>query len=239
MYKYLLYPLLAVFLIFGFWGCSKDESVAPEALFDTGPTFLLISDDPLGVESDQAFLMDGSGPIFFGILDLTDEQKEQIRQIAHSYREQFRALRGQWQSGISWEEIHQQRKAIREQMHNEIFQVLTPDQQALIQDIQEQIANGVYPDILVNHRLNKLTELLNLTTAQQDQIRPLLAQAGADMLAARQAADNHRELRDSLRAIFENLDQQISALLTEEQLAVYNEWKEKHHRWRHHPPRQK
>jgi Spy/CpxP family protein refolding chaperone len=236
MLKYLLYSLVVVFLIFGVWGCSKDDSVAPQTILDSGPTFLLVSeDDPLGLESDQAFLMDACGPIFFGVLDLTEEQKNQIRAIAQSYRKQFRALRGQWHNGVSWEEIHERRKELHEKMYNEIFQVLTPEQRAIIQDIQEQIANGVYPDILVDHRLDKLTELLNLTTEQQNQIRPLLAQAGNDMLAARKTANNHQELREALRAIFENLDQQISSLLTEEQLAIFNEWKDSHRRRRHGP----
>jgi Spy/CpxP family protein refolding chaperone len=237
MFKPLLYPILIVFLIFAIMGCSQDEPVAPEGNLDTGPTFLLVSDDdPLQLESDHAFMMDGTGPIFLGVLDLSEEQKEQIREIVSSYRAQFRALRSQWQSGASWEEIHNQRKALREQIHNEIMQVLTPEQQVIIQEIQDQLASGVYPDILVNKRLEELTALLTLTQEQQNQIRPLLAQAGADMLAAREAAGNIRELREALRTIFENLDQQISALLTPEQLEIYNDWKTQHrHRGRHSP----
>lgn len=236
MYKRLLYSMLSVLFILGTWGCSKEGPNAPEGNFDAGPAFLLISEnDPLQLESDQAFMMDGTGPIFFDVLDLTEAQKTQIREIVQSYREQFRALHNNWQNGASWEEIRSQRKALREQMHNEIMQVLTPEQQAIIQEIQDQLASGIYPDILVDKRLETLTDLLTLTPEQQDQIRPLLAQAGADMLAAREAAGNFRELRKALRTIFENLDQQISALLTPEQLAIYNDWKARHRRGPHRP----
>ena len=236
MARQLWYSILMVSLLLALAGCTKNESVAPEENFDEGPTFLLVSqDDPLGLESDNAFMMDGSGPILFSVLDLSDEQKAQIREIVDRYRPQFMELRRRWRLGISWQEIHELRKALREQMHQEIFQVLTAEQQAIILEIQEQLTNGIYPDILVEKRLEKLTELLTLTAEQQEQIRPLLAEAGTQMLAARAAANNHRELREALRAIFENLDQQISALLTEEQLAIYNDWKARHHR-RHHPP---
>ncbi len=72
--------------------------------------------------------------------------------------------------------------------------------------------------ITMDQRMARLTQVLNLTTAQQQQIRPVLEQAQAKMQAL--AADNATPIADrqaKAEAIRESVRSQIDAVLTPEQ----------------------
>ena len=129
------------------------------------------------------------------------------------------------------------REAARDSMFAEILTVLTPEQRAIIEEIQNQLDQGIYPEILVEKRVEFFTELLSLTADQQNIFSAMFAQFGQDMLEARNNAANRRELHETLRALFEELDTQIAAVLNADQLEVYNTWKAERERHRpHHRP---
>ena len=234
--------IFAVLLMLGLLllsGCNQDSVTPSEVSLEAdGPTYLLVEDsDPLSLESDHAFMMDGAGPIIFQVLDLSEEQIAQIREIVSSYRGQFGRCQERWQSGQSWEDIRAAREAARDSMFAEILTVLTPEQRAIIEEIQNQLDQGIYPEILVEKRVEFFTELLSLTADQQNIFSAMFAQFGQDMLEARDNAANRRELHETLRALFEELDTQIAAVLNADQLEVYNAWKAERERHRpHHRP---
>jgi Spy/CpxP family protein refolding chaperone len=70
----------------------------------------------------------------------------------------------------------------------------------------------------MDQRMARLTQVLNLTTAQQQQIRPILEQAQQKMEAL--AADNATPMADrqaQAETIRNNVHSQINAVLTDEQ----------------------
>ncbi len=219
--------ILFSFILLLFVSACDTGNEPDTAAFLDAPVFLLVDDsDPLNIETSTALKMDGIGPMYFRVLDLTTEQQDAIRAIAESYRDDFRALRAQWESGeVSWEDVQAQRQAIREQMNAEILALLTPDQLAIIEEIEAQLANGEFPTILIEHRLTWLTEQLTLTTEQQDAVRPVLAQHGADLLALRESSSDREEFRSNMAALMESLNQQFEAILTAEQYEIFQQLK--------------
>jgi len=74
------------------------------------------------------------------------------------------------------------------------------------------------PQMTMDERMARLTQVLNLTPAQQQKIRPVLEQAQQQMQAL--AADNATPMADrqvKAQAIRENVRNQIDAVLTPEQ----------------------
>ena len=74
------------------------------------------------------------------------------------------------------------------------------------------------PQMSMDERMARLTQVLNLTPAQQQKIRPVLEQAQQQMQAL--AADNATPMADrqvKAQAIRENVRSQIDAVLTPEQ----------------------
>ncbi len=230
-----LFMILMILLAAFVSSCSQN-STAPEDNFSIlggeldDSEFLLISDDdPTELASEAAFRIDGHGSMFFWVLDLTDEQKEQIRTITGSYRGEFRELHQQWRNGdVSFEDIKAQRDSLHAVIQTEILTVLTPEQIAILEDIQNQIDNGQFPTQIIEKRVEFLADTLGLDATQQQQITDIMVQYGAELLAARANSDNRREFRETARGIFQAMDEAIAAVLTEDQLAIYRELKANH-----------
>ena len=226
MKRHLFFILTSFLFVLIFTACDTANEPETSAAFNAVEFLLVDDNDPLSIETNTALKVDGVGPMYFRVLDLTTEQQDAIRVIAESYRDDFRALRAQWESGeVSWEDLQAQRAAIREQMNVEILALLTPEQLAIIEEIETQLANGEFPTILIEHRVTWLTEQLGLTTGQQDAIRPILAQHGADLLALREASSDREEFRANMAALMESLNQQFEAVLTAEQYEVFQQLK--------------
>jgi len=85
-------------------------------------------------------------------------------------------------------------------------------------------------------RLLRLTEKLDLTNAQQDELRPILEQQAESfrtMRDQRKAGEAREQMRDAMRAQRENNDAQIEAVLDEQQVATYRELRAEHRaRWK-------
>jgi Spy/CpxP family protein refolding chaperone len=191
--------------------------------------FLLVAKvDPLEIEQDEAFIIDGAGPFLFSVLDLTEEQKVQIKEIVHRFRPEFKDIRGRWNDGKSWQEIREERHALREQVYAAIYEILTDEQKAIIDEIEAQLATGEFPDIIVDKRVEYLTEELGLSTDQRDQISILLKEYGTLLLAARNESDNPLDFRGVKFDLFQELDAKIREILTDEQIERYNQLKREH-----------
>ncbi len=223
--RWIMVILIGIFLVIG---CTQQEPMEEVSDLNSTSFLLLADEDPLGVEEGPAFVMDGVGPMFLGVLDLTEEQMAQIREIAAKYREEFRALRQQWKDGTSWKELREKRRELHERMLQEIEQILTDEQKAVLEEIRSQLANGEYPDIIIEKRVAFLTEQLNLTKEQQEAIRVLLKEYGNKLLAARNNSSHPGQFAMQMMRIFRELDAKIVALLAPEQLTLYNQLKEWH-----------
>jgi Spy/CpxP family protein refolding chaperone len=234
MLKKYAISVFALLIMFSILGC--EQTAPPELSRNAGANietseaeFLLVAEaDPLEIEQDEAFIIDGAGPFLFSVLDLTEEQKEQIKEIVHRFRPEFKGLRGRWNDGKSWEEIREERRALREQVYAAIYEILTDEQKAIIDEIEAQLVNGEFPDIIVEKRVEYLTEELGLSPDQQDQISILLKEYGNLLLAARNESDNPRDFRGVKFDLFQELDAKIREILTDEQIERYNQLKRSH-----------
>ena len=85
------------------------------------------------------------------------------------------------------------------------------------------------------HRIRVLSEQLELTEEQAQQIRPILEnqnQKRNEILESYAALgnDDRRALKAEMRTLREDTHSQIKALLTEEQIAKYKNWQEERRR---------
>ncbi len=85
------------------------------------------------------------------------------------------------------------------------------------------------PEQRVERRVGVLTERLQLSTQQAAQVRQILTQEQTQMQALRQKAQggaDRESLRPEMQAIRQRGEQQLEAVLTEQQRATYRELRE-------------
>ena len=229
MLKYSFLSVLVLSLLFIFSSCQESTQPTQQSNFNGSPDFLLIADeDPLNLETESAFMIDGAGPMYFSVLDLTEEQKEQIKEIVSGFKEEFGGLCGRWKDGTSWEDIKEERQVLREKIRVAIYEILTDEQKAILDDIKTQLENGLYPDILVENKVAHLTEKLDLSTDQQAEFTDLFKEYGTLLIASRDNSGDRFEFMMAKMELFIELDGKIRALLTDEQLELYIEMKSEH-----------
>ena len=84
MLKFSFLSLVVLSLMIILSSCQQTEQPMEQYSLNDSPDFLLIDDeDPLNIETESAFMIDGTGPLYFSVLDLTEEQKEQRRKYVH------------------------------------------------------------------------------------------------------------------------------------------------------------
>jgi len=237
MTKFIISFSLSLFVLFSLLNCQKDEAPSSANFFNNANTsdasVLLVSDDdPTNLESraGTAFMLDNRGMIYFFVLDLSDEQKTAIKTIHQVHRSGFRGFHQAWDDSAAWEEIKARRDSIHALIYDDIVAILTEDQKALLDEINTQLENGEYPTAVVEYRVQKLDEALDLTDEQETQIAELLADYGSKMLAARDSSDNRVDFALLRVALGQELNEKITALLTEEQLELYNDLLKTKHR---------
>lgn len=69
-------------------------------------------------------------------LNLTDDQKKQFQQIRQNTMQQGRSIRSD--SSLSHDQKQEKMLALRKQSHQEMFKVLTPEQQAQLKQMREE-----------------------------------------------------------------------------------------------------
>lgn len=97
-------------------------------------------------------------------LNLSDAQKEQLREVMRSTREERRALRG-----LEGEARRSSAQALRAQTRSRIDAILTPAQRA-----EAVRLHAARRSTRVDNRVARMAERLNLTAAQSAQVREIL-----------------------------------------------------------------
>ena len=69
---------------------------------DTEVLYVLGNEEPIAAETACDFVRFGPKPFFLWALDLTDEQKNQLREIAQKYHSQMRTLRMEFGADTDW-----------------------------------------------------------------------------------------------------------------------------------------
>jgi Spy/CpxP family protein refolding chaperone len=241
MFKFIFLSSLTFVLMFSITACNQSEPQTMEqpdyykSLAGSDAEFLLVAySDPLEIEQEEAFLVDGAGPMYFWALDLTEEQKEQIKEIVSDLRPNFKEMCSRWKEGKSWEDIREERIALREKIRIAIYEILTDEQKAIVDEMAVQLAAGEFPDAVVEKRVEKLTEELGLDTDQQQKITDLFKDYGSQMIQMRNASDEPKEFHMAKYELFQELDAKIREILTEEQIELYDIFKNENRKAKFH-----
>lgn len=134
-------------------------------------------------------------------LNLTPDQKTQIRNLLQTQRQKVQSLRQD--ASLTPEQRQDNIKQIRQSTHQQVLGILTPEQQAKLKQF-EQRRRGV--------------AALNLTPDQRAKLQPIRQQMRQQVLAVRQDASlTWQQKREKIRDIRQNAMAQMKGLLTPEQ----------------------
>ena len=126
---------------------------------------------------------------------------------------------------VNREDLKAKHEEMRQIMMEEILTILTEDQKAVLEQIQAQIDAGQYPEIVVEKRVAHLTELLNLDEDRPIAVAGLMASYGAKMLQLKSDRTDPRECHAEGRALMQEYREAVEALLSEEQLVLFEQMK--------------
>jgi Spy/CpxP family protein refolding chaperone len=136
-------------------------------------------------------------------LDLSEDQRAQIREIVR--------------------EARADRRARRRQARERIEAVLTPEQRE-----QARALRARHRRARLERRLARMSERLDLSERQQQQVRGILRHAAMQRRALReQAPDDPASARDALRGLRERTRASVRSVLTAEQQAQLEELRER------------
>lgn len=241
MLKFIFYVSFVFALMFSITACNQSEPQTMQqpdyfqTLAGSDAEFLLVAySDPLEIEQEEAFKVDAAGPMYFWVLDLTEEQKVQIKEIVHDLRPDFKEMCSRWIEGKSWEEIREERMALREKIRIAIYEILTDEQKAIVDEMAAQLAAGEFPDAVVEKRVEVLTEKLGLSEEQQQQITDLFKDYGSQLIQMRNSSDDPKDFHMAKFELFQELDAKIREILTEEQIDLYDAYKSENRKGRFH-----
>ena len=243
MYRILLLLTVFIFIALSITSCNHEtpqqteqiESYQQTALAkDTEVLYLMGNEEPISAETACDFVKFGPKPFFLWALDLTDEQKIQLREIAQKYHSQMRDLRMEFGTNTDWQVIKEKWQELREQMIQETMTILTDEQKALLEEIKAQIDAGEYPTIIIEKRVALLTEKLNLSQDQQEKLTQLMVEYGAKIVELRNNEYDPSTTREEMHQLLEGFNNAFKALLDEDQLAVYEDMTIQFHRHHHH-----
>ncbi len=133
-------------------------------------------------------------------LHLTPDQRTQVRTLVQQQRQQVQALN---QESLTVAQRQAKLKDIRQATRQQMLALLTPDQQQRLKDIQAR-----------RHPF----QALNLTPDQQAKLKPIFQQQRQQVQAIRRDQNlTPREKQSKIRALRQDTQAQVNALLTPDQ----------------------
>ena len=160
-------------------------------------------------------------PEFAKMLELTPEQTKDIEKVFEDSRREIQEQMRQTPPGAppNFDEMRQRMERFMDGIQTKTDQILKPEQQMKSREMMFQLAGGLESPMLGVRTL----ETLNLTDAQKEQVRKVLAERDEALRAGfnfRDATPEEREkFRTDMEARNKKLSEQITALLTPEQKA--------------------
>ncbi|MFQ5650205.1 MAG: hypothetical protein ACE5IY_09720 [bacterium] len=160
------------------------------------------------------------------VLDLSAEQQEQVKAIIEQNRPEFGHRRRGRMDADSFAGLKAKRQEMREKVYKEVLAILTPEQRTRAEAMKAQLDRGEVPQEFVDKHIEHLTEKLDLTAEQQEQIRAL--QTAQKLLDLHNSTDSARERRAKHRDIMQNAHDQMLNILTPEQQEIFQEMISEH-----------
>lgn len=140
-------------------------------------------------------------PRVFRQLNLTPDQKTQVRDLLQKQRQQVQSIRQD--ASLTPEQRQTDIKQLRQSTHQQVLGVLTPEQQARLKQIQQR---------------QRGLAALNLTPDQRARLRPIRQQMRQEVLAVRQDSSlSPQQKQNKIRDIRQNATLRMKGVLTPEQ----------------------
>jgi Spy/CpxP family protein refolding chaperone len=167
-------------------------------------------------------------------LNLTDQQKTQIQGFTEAGRQQ--ALSIKQDTSLTPEQKRDKFRQLRASTHQQVFGVLTPEQQQQMKQLRSQHA-GMGRGKGMGHGMGAMAKL-NLSDDQRAKIQPILKSSREQAHAVRNDATLTPEQKQAkMRDIHQGAMTQVNSLLTPEQQQQWQQMRE--HRGpggKHGPP---
>jgi periplasmic protein CpxP/Spy len=158
-------------------------------------------------------------------LNLTDAQKAQIESIRKTEREQVMAIRGD--STLSQDQKREKIRSIFESSHQQVFNVLTPQQQETLKNERHE-RSGPRGE---GRRGGDPFANLGLTDQQKAQLKSIHESARQQVESIRNDSTLTADQKEAkLRSLHQSTEQQVSSVLTPEQREKLQELRHNHHR---------
>lgn len=158
--------------------------------------------------------MKGMGSKMAAELNLTDNQKAQIKAIIGQYQPQFKAIR---ESNATPDEKRASMKELRTEMKAKINAVLTPEQQAKAKQLWQEHKG-------MRGKGMQAFKALNLTDAQKAQIKSIRDGSRSQIQAIKQNTNlSDADKKAQIQAIRKSTREQVMSVLTPEQRAKLQE----------------
>ncbi|MFQ5822883.1 MAG: Spy/CpxP family protein refolding chaperone [bacterium] len=209
-----LIAMISQFII----SCSSKDGLDPISAEST-----VLNKTSLSSQDEDLLPFLNRGWSLWAVLDLTEEQKAQIKEIIQSQRVNFKFLRGSFESRPSFEERKAKRNEMRESIHKEILAILTPEQRAKAEELKAQLERGEVPEELLNKRIEVLSAKLNLNEEQKSQIKAL--GFWQTLLSMKAESANRREFLQKRRELLKENKEKMLNILTPEQQSIFLEIK--------------
>lgn len=151
----------------------------------------------------------------FSNLNLTEDQKAQIKTLNDSLRQQMQDLQND--KSISAEDVKTKRMALVKEHREKVNAILTSEQRKQMEDMSEKFAKG-NKDQMPARRFEEMTKDLNLTQEQSIKMNDLSKSFRTNMQSIRQNTSlSQDEKRDQIKSLMKKHQTDMETLLTDEQ----------------------
>ncbi len=196
-------------------GCAETSKVDP--MMVDGPDYSQTTE-----KTDQ--------PLRFGpmrgiaeVLELSDSQREEIQAVMAEYREETKAARRTDKSARKGD-FRERRQEHADAIWEKVSPLLTDEQRSIAEQIRADREAGVVSKIMIEHRVSKMDEALNLSSEQEKQLAAILTEEATERIAQRDDESlNRREKRRAFREHREAYRDKIIFILDSEQQETFNE----------------
>lgn len=234
--------LAALVASMGLYSCGKISPVSS----DSDQIFVEASDGVVIEETSlaQEIAQEASKPGFrnsANTLNLTEEQQAAINTLHETYQNERKdVIAAAREAGANRNTLSQQLTALKEKFNQDFLTILTSEQQAQYQEMKIQReqrrghrgAAGPKGGQKVGNRAKGPFANLSLTEEQQAGIQTLLNTQAEQVKAAREVARanniDQETFRSQLDAIAAEFETGLADVLTEDQLATYQQAKQAH-----------
>ena len=156
------------------------------------------------------------------VLQLTDDQRSEIHDVLVEHRKAMRSERRAAKSENKGD-FRERRKAHMEAVWEKVSPLLTDDQRSIAAQIKADREAGVVSEIIIEHRVSKMDEALDLSDEQEKQLATILTEEATERLANRSEKGKRRGLRAEARSHREEVRAKIEAILDADQQVKFSE----------------